>query len=295
MSEEIKIVRQMLAQMPDSSGKPIQEQRRQMDEAMAALLPPEGFSFNTAHAGGVPAEWIRYEGAPADRVIYYLHGGGYTMGSPATHQQMVAFMSRAAGVPVLSLDYRLAPEHPFPAAVEDGVAGYRWLIKQGVDPSKIVIAGDSAGGGLTAATLVALRDGGVPLPAAGVCISPWADLTGLSETYTTHAERDPMISIPGIKAMASLYLSGRDAKTPLASPVFADLTGLPPILIQVGSEEVLLGDALALDRKAKTCGVDSTLEVWPEMIHVWHFFSITLKEGRDAIDRIGEYVKNRIG
>jgi monoterpene epsilon-lactone hydrolase len=292
MNEEIKMVRDMLASMPDSTGKPIQEQRRQMDELMTAMPPPEGSSFEAENAGGVPARWIKFSGMPTDRVIFYLHGGGYSMGSPASHRQMVSYISKAAGVPALSLDYRLAPEHPFPAAVEDGVAGYQWLLKQGFNPKKIAMAGDSAGGGLTVATLVALRDGGNPMPACGICISPWADLTGESETYITNTDIDPMINVPDIKAMAALYLNGREPKTPLASPIFADLTGLPPLLIQVGSDEVLLGDSLALDRKAKTSGVDSTLEMWQDMIHVWHFFSTMLQEARDAVDRIAEFYRN---
>jgi monoterpene epsilon-lactone hydrolase len=294
MNKEIKTVRKMLAEMPDTTGKSMEEKRRGMEQATAAAHLPKGATIEQVDAGGIPAQWVRLEGAPADRIIFYLHGGGYTTGSPNTHRQMVAYICRAAGASALSLDYRLAPEHPFPAAVEDGAAGYRWLVKQGFNPAKIAIAGDSAGGGLTMATLVALRDSNDPLPAAGICLSPWVDLTGLSETYTTNAETDPMVGEAGIKEMAAMYLNGRDPKTPLASPIFADLTGLPPILIQVGSEEILLGDSLALDRRAKTYGVESTLEVWQDMIHVWQMFSPILKDGRDAIARIGAYYKDHI-
>ena len=294
MNDEIKVVRQLLASMPDSSGKPIEERRKLMELASAAAHIPEGIAVEAADAGGTPAEWLRPEGAPADRTILYLHGGGYTMGSLVTHRQMVACIAKAAAVSVLSLDYRLAPEHPFPAAVEDAAAAYRLLLKQGFAPEKIAIAGDSAGGGLTMATLVMLRDSGDPLPAAAICLSPLTDLTCSSETYSANAATEAMIAEDMIKEMAAMYLQGRDPKTPLASPIFADLTGFPPILIQVGSEEVLLGDSLALDRKAKACGVDSTLEIWQDMIHVWQAFSPILTEGRDAIARIGEFYRTYI-
>jgi acetyl esterase/lipase len=294
MSEEIKIVRQLLASMPDSSGKPIEERRKLMEQASAAAHIPEEIVVEAAVAAGRPAEWSRLKGAPEDKTILYLHGGGYTMGSLITHRQMVAFISRAAGASALSLDYRLAPEHPFPAAVEDAAAAYRWLLKQGFAPEKIAVAGDSAGGGLTVATLLMLRDSGDPLPAAAICLSPWTDLSCSSESYATNAATEAMIAEDMIKEMAAMYLNGSDPKTPLASPIFADLTGLPPLLIQVGSEEVLLGDSIALDRKAGTCGVSSTLEIWQDMIHVWQAFSPILAEGRDAINRIGEFYKAHI-
>ncbi|MBN1380924.1 MAG: alpha/beta hydrolase [Deltaproteobacteria bacterium] len=293
MSEDIKTVRELLAQMPDSSGKPVEEQRRIMEESMASAHLPTGFTIESAVADGVPAEWIKLDGAPADGAIFYLHGGGYAMGSPRTHRQTVAYIARACGVSALALNYRLAPEHPFPAAVEDAVAGYRWLLKQGIKPAQIAIAGDSAGGGLTLATLLQLRDSGDPPPACGICLSPWADLTCSSETYISKAETDPMIS-QDIKPMSSMYLNGQDPKTPLASPVFADLTGLPPILIQVGSEEMLLGDSLALARRAGLCSISMTLEIWKDMIHVWHMFSPILREGRDAIENIGTFYRDHI-
>ncbi|MBN1664481.1 MAG: alpha/beta hydrolase [Deltaproteobacteria bacterium] len=294
MNKGIKLIRDILATFPDSSGLPVEERRKQMDDRAAGMHLPRGFTVEGIDADGVQAEWVNLEGAPADRVLLYLHGGGYVVGSLVSHRQMIAYISRAAGASALSLAYRLAPEHPFPAAVEDAVTGYRWLIKQGFKPEKIAIAGDSAGGGLTMATLIKLRDSGDPLPACGICLSPWADLTGSSETYRTKAETDPMITVDGIQEMADMYLNGEDAKTPLASPVFADLTGLPPLLILVGSEEVLLDDSVELDRKAKTCGVDCTLQVWNDMIHVWPMFSPILQEGKDAIDRIGKFYKNHV-
>ena len=295
MGKDIQTVRALLAALPDTRGASVQQRREIMDKAAAASHLPRGCSVEGVDAGGVPAEWVRAEGARSDAVILYLHGGGYVIGSLASHRQMVAYICRASGAIALSLAYSLAPEHPCPAAVEDAVAGYRWLIGQGFSPGKIAIAGDSAGGGLTMATLVALRDAGDPLPAAGICISPWTDLTCSSETYRTKAQTDPMVPQDEIKEFAALYLNGKDPKTPLASPLFADLTGLPPLLIQVGTEEVLLNDSIGLDEKARACGVDSTLEIWEQMIHVWHAFSPLLSEGKEAIARIGGYFKDRIG
>ncbi|HAM46282.1 MAG TPA: alpha/beta hydrolase, partial [Alphaproteobacteria bacterium] len=232
-------------------------------------------------------------GADSEHAILYLHGGGYVIGSLVTHRALAGEISRAAKAKVLLVDYRLAPENPYPAAVEDGVAAYKWLLEQGYTAQKTAIAGDSAGGGLTAATLVALRDEGGPLPGAAVCISPWSDLTCSHETYQTRAEADPMIQQPGIADMAGAYLQGADAKSPTASPNYADLTGLPPLLIHVGDAEVLLGDSLDLHEKAKACGVDSTLEVWDEMIHVWHAFHPMLDEGKQAIEGIGVFLRDK--
>lgn len=294
MSQSIAEIKKMLAAAPDTSGLPIAEQRRYMDAVLASAPLPGGISYKSFSSDGVQGEWIDFEGAAADRVVLYLHGGGYTMGSPASHRRMTAYIARAAAMPVFSLDYRLAPEHPFPAAVHDAAAGYRCLLQRGYDARTIAIAGDSAGGGLTVAALLMIRDGGDPVPCAGVCISPWADLTGLSETYKTCGHLDPLVQIPAIREMAKLYLDGQDPATPLASPVFADLSGLPPLLIQVGTDEVLLGDSIALDCQARQCGVESTLEIWKDMIHVWHFFCPDLAEGADAVERVGSFIGQRM-
>lgn len=242
-------------------------------------------------AGGVPAEWIAAAGAADDRVILYVHGGGYVMGSIATHRELVARLSKASGARGLALDYRLAPEHPFPAAVDDAVAAYRWLLSQNIKPNNIVVAGDSAGGGLAVATLLAIRDAKLPLPAAGVGISPWVDMEGLGESMTTRAKADPVVQKQGLLGMAQLYLGGKDAKSPLAAPLHADLTGLPPLLIQVGDAETLLDDSTRLAEKAKKAGVKVELEVWPEMPHVWHLFAPFLPEGQQAIEKVGKYVR----
>jgi acetyl esterase/lipase len=195
---------------------------------------------------------------------------------------------------VFAIDYRLAPEHPFPAAVEDAVAGYRWLLSTGVDPAQIIIGGDSAGGGLTVATLVALKDAGERLPSGAVCISPWTDMALTGESLVSKAEADPMITTDGITRVRDAYVGAADPRAPLASPIYAGLSGLPPMLIHVGENEVLLDDSTRLAERAKAAGVDVTLEVWPEMFHVWHFFAAMLPEGQQAIERIGEWVRGRV-
>ncbi len=191
------------------------------------------------------------------------------------------------------LDYRLAPEAPFPAAVEDGVSGYRWLLEQGFPPAQIAIGGDSAGGGLVVAMLVSARNQGLAMPQAAVCISPWSDMMCSNDSFRTRDAADPMVKHAGITQMAALYLSGADPQDPLASPNFADLTGLPPMLIHVGSDETLHDDAIDLDRKAKADGVQSTLEVWDDMIHVWHAFHPILPEGKEGIERVGEFLRQQ--
>jgi acetyl esterase/lipase len=203
----------------------------------------------------------------------------------------MARISRAGQARVLGLNYRLAPEHPFPAAVDDAVAGYRWLLAQGAKPGRIAIAGDSAGGGLTAATLVAIRDAKLPTPGAGVMLSPWVDLEGIGESMTTRSKADPAVQKEGLLSMAAAYLQGKEARTPLAAPLYADLKGLPPLLIQVGDAETLLDDSTRLEARAKSAGVSTKLEVWPEMIHVWQLFASFLPEGQEAIEGIGKFVR----
>jgi monoterpene epsilon-lactone hydrolase len=255
-----------------------------------AVPPAADIKCERVEAGGVDAEWVCAPNAARDRFVLYLHGGGYVIGSVNTHRDMIARISRAAEARVLALNYRLAPEHPFPAAVDDAVAGYKWLLAQGAKPSRIAIGGDSAGGGLAAATLVAIRDAKLPTPAAGVMLSPWVDLEGLGESMTTRVEADPVVRKEGLVGMAQAYLGGQDPKTPLAAPLYADLKGLPPLLIQVGDAETLLDDSTRLEARAKAAGVNTKLEVWPEMIHVWQLFASFLPEGQQAIDGIGKFI-----
>ena len=269
------------------------DRREGIETLVASLGSSSDVSVDQADAGGVPAEWVSAPGAASDRAVLYLHGGGYVVGSPVSHREIAARLSAAASARVLVIDYRLAPENPFPAPVDDATAAYRWLLDQGVDPERAAVAGDSAGGGLTVAALVALRDAGDPLPAAGVCISPWVDLEGLGESMTTRAKHDPMVSRESLEETAAAYLAGADPRSPLAAPIYADLRGLPPLLIQVGTAEALYDDSTRLDERARAAGVDSTLQVWEEMVHVWHIFAPILPEGQQAIESIGEYLRER--
>ena len=292
-SQELNAVISMLrAQTP--AVEPSVAEMRAGIEALATLAPmAPDVRREAVSAGGLPAEWIVAPPARADCVILYLHGGGYVIGSIKTHRDLAARLSRAAQARVLVIDYRLAPEHPFPAAVDDATAAYRWLLSIGVQPPKIVIGGDSAGGGLTVATLVALCEARLPLPAAGVCLSPWVDLEGTGESMTTKAAVDPMVRRDELQRMAAMYLNGRDPRTPLAAPLHADLTGLPALLIQVGTAETLLDDSTRLAARARAAGVEATLEPWEDMIHVWQAFAAILPEGQQAIERIGEFVRQR--
>jgi acetyl esterase/lipase len=265
---------------------------RAVFEEMAAPAEAD-IKSERVSAGGVDAEWVSAPNAAADRVVLYLHGGGYVIGSVKTHRDLMGRISRAAKARVLGLDYRLAPEHPFPAAVDDAVAGYKYLLAQGIKPSKIAVAGDSAGGGLTVAALVAIRDAKLAMPAAGVCLSPWVDLEGIGESMKTRAQADPVVQREALVGMAQAYLQGKDPKTPLAAPLYADLKGLPPLLIQVGDAETLLDDSNRLAARARAADVQVKLEVWPEMIHVWQLFSSFLPEGQQAVEVIGKYIAER--
>jgi acetyl esterase/lipase len=266
----------------------VAKERENLDK-MSALMSRRS-PGQPATLNGVSGEWLFPETGDGGRTLLYLHGGGYVLGSPLSHRDMVGAIADAAHAKVFLADYRLAPEHPFPAAVDDAVAAYEGLLETGVDPARLCIAGDSAGGGLTVATLLALRDRKLPLPAAGICISPWADLTCSSGSMTSMAEADPMLRPDALRWMAGLYLNGQDPQSPLASPVYADLRDLPPLLIQVGTEEALYDDAITLSRVARDAGVDATLEVWEGMMHVWHLMARLIPEGRQAIQVIGAFV-----
>ena len=264
------------------------------EELMSEFHVDEDIVCEPVGAGGVPAEWIYDPNAAADRVLLYLHGGGYMIGSMRTYRVPLSLLSRASGVRVLGLEYRLAPENPFPAAVEDSIAAYRWLLGQGIEPNKIAIAGDSCGGGQAVATLVALRYWGIPLPAAAVSHSGWTDLANTGESFITKAEEDPIIDRDMVDNMAMAYLGDTDRKTPLASPCYADLQGLPPLLVQVGTAEVLLDDSVKFAERAKAAGVDVTLEVWDDMPHVWWAFASFLPEGQQAIEHCGEFIRKHM-
>jgi monoterpene epsilon-lactone hydrolase len=294
-SEALNNLIELMRDLPIREDATFRELREDMENFIAPFPLPDGTKVEPVDADGVPAEWLATPGADMSKTLLFLHGGGYVMGSINTHRAFNAGLSTATGARCLSLDYRLAPEHPFPAAIDDAVTGYRWLLSQNSAPDRIAICGDSAGGGLTIATLVALKNAGIPLPCAGVTLSPWTDLEGTGESMTTKADVDPMVQKEGTARMADAYLNGKDQRTPLASPLYADLHGLPPLLIQVGSAEILLDDSTRLAMRAKEAGVETEIEVWDDMIHVFQVFASMLPEGQQAIDKIGVFLKKQWG
>ncbi|MGC2445439.1 alpha/beta hydrolase [Candidatus Binatus sp.] len=287
-SEQLNKVIERIKSQPQNPSASMEQRRAGMEKISERV--PADVTCEKVSAGGVNAEWIAAPGAAADRVILYLHGGGYVVGSINTHRAMVSRIARASNARALAIDYRLAPEHPFPAAVEDTIAAYKWLLAQGYKPGKIVISGDSAGGGLTLAALRAIRDAKLPMPACAVPISPWTDLEGTGESVRTRAARDVMVTQDNLAHSAKQYYGAHDPKDPLVSPVHANFRGLPPMLIQVGDAEILLDDSTRVAKSAKLAGVEVDLEVWDDMPHVWHVFAKLLPEGQQAIDKIGKFV-----
>jgi epsilon-lactone hydrolase len=282
--------------MLDEASLSAQELRAGMESMVGALPLLDGTTVEVVDVDGVPSEWVRPAVVAApDACILYLHGGGYVIGSCNTHRPLASHLAARTGLPVLLVDYRLGPEHVFPAAVDDALAAYGWLLGQGFEPARVVIAGDSAGGGLTLATLLALRDRNLPLPALGVPISPWTDLTLSGESMSSMADRDPMVTRDGLQRMADWYVGDGDPRAPLVSPLFGDLDGLPPLLIHVGEVETLRDDAVRFAERATAAGVEVTLEVWPEMIHVWHVFGPAVPESEAAVTRVAEFITQRLG
>lgn len=256
---------------------------------------PADITWEPVDVGGVTAEWVTPANGEPGRAIVYLHGGGYATGSAEAFRSLSSHLARAARARVLAVDYRLAPEHPFPAAVDDALAAYRFVLADGHAPEQVAVAGDSSGGGLALATLIALRDAGGPMPAAAVCLSPWTDLTLSGASMGANAESDAMVREATLALMAEAYLGDVDRRTPTASPLFADLEGLPPLLIQVGTAELLLDDARRLAERARAAGVDVTLEEWDDVFHVWHSFADLLPEARDAFAAIAAHVDRTLG
>jgi epsilon-lactone hydrolase len=270
-------------------------QRRRDFDAMGGAYPTAAdVKVEAVTASGVPAEWTTTPDAQSDAAVLFVHGGGYVVGSLLSHRHMVSEIGRAAHARTLALHYRLAPEHPFPAPVEDTIAGYRFLLAQGLRPGRIAIACDSAGGGLTVAALVAIRDAGLPQPACGWCISPWVDMQAIGGSMTDNAGRDPSVQKDAILEMARYYMGTADPRSPLAAPLYADLRGIAPLFIQVGSVETLLDDSIRLARRAGLADVPVDLQIWPEMMHVWHIYSAELKAGRGAIEAGGAFIRSMI-
>ena len=278
-----------------SGEQTIEELRANWEKFAESFPPASDISFEPVSAAGVASEWVTAPGAAPDRVMLFFHGGGYTIGTLASYRNFTGNLARGTGARLLAVGYRLAPEHPFPAALEDAVTSYRWLIDAGVPPHRIVIAGDSAGGGLALAAAVALRDRGYPLPAAIVAICPSTDLAKEGASVRERAHLDPIVNYESSMAHALRYVGKKDdLKHPLASPLYADLHGLPPILILVGTHESLFDDSTRFAAKAEAAGVEVELDIWEEMIHVWPLFADILPEGREAIEKIGNYVRTRI-
>jgi len=286
-----QLIEGMRANGPDFTRPPA-EARAEFEGLLATMPEPEGFTFHDTDLGGIPAIECHADGGAGEGALLYFHGGGYVVGSARGYRGLPANLGRAAGLPAFAIEYRLAPEHPFPAAIEDAVTAYRALLERGVDAGRIVLAGDSAGGGLAVAAMLALREQGLPLPAAALLLSPWADLACEGRSFVSKVEEDPSLTPAGLRAMAGHYLQGADPRDPLASPIFADLSGLPPLMIQVGSSEILLDDAVRLAGAAGAGGTAVRLEIWPEMIHVWQSFAFMLPEGREAIEAAGRFLRD---
>lgn len=250
---------------------------------------PPGVRVEKTAVAGVPAEWIHPQIADNGNTLLYLHGGGYSICGPDTHRGLVARLASAAKMRALLLDYRLAPEHPFPAAVEDAYAAYKSLLAEGADPSRLTIAGDSAGGGLTLALLMKLRDAGEPLPAGAALLSPWTDLAMSGWSHITHGRLDPMLSLDAALTAARHYLQDASPTEPLASPLYGNFEGLPPLLIHVGANEILLDDSRRVAEKAQAAGVEVTLRVWPGLPHVFQAFP-QLPEARASVAELGTFL-----
>ncbi|MEM9293188.1 MAG: alpha/beta hydrolase [Acidobacteriota bacterium] len=263
-------------------------------EQFAALFPPQGGVLRSAaEVGGVPCEWARP--AVAGRgVVIYFHGGGYVSGSVATHRDLVCRLAKSAEFPVLSVGYRLAPEHPYPAALEDARAVYTALLAQGRSPQQIVLAGDSAGAGLCLALLMNLRDRGEPLPAGAALLSPWVDLTHSGPSIESRRALDPVLQPRLLRDVADAYLQGDDPRQPSVSPLFGSFEGLPPLEILVGTREILLDDARRVAAAAYQAGIDVRLEIWRHQVHVWPLFASLIEEGQEAIEQLGAFCHLRL-
>jgi epsilon-lactone hydrolase len=262
---------------------------------MAAVPVPADVASSITSSGGIPGVDVEVDGIDAGKVILYLHGGAYAIGSAASSVGLAADLARRAGVRLISVDYRLAPEHPHPAALEDAVAAYKGLLDLERSPTRIAIAGESAGAGLAVATLVALKAAGLPRPAAAVLMSPWVDLTLSGKSVAEKAAVDPALTPDGLERRARDYVAAGDPKNGLISPLFADLTGLPPLLIQVGSHEILLDDATRLAARAAAADVAVTLEVTPQVPHVFQGFAAMLEEGDAALASAGDFLRKHLG
>ena len=292
-SDELAQLRGMLAAAPIDFSSNAQEVRAMFDGMIATFPVDESYNFTEKTIGGITGHWLDAPKKSAN-VMLYIHGGAMLVGTAFGYRGLSGNLAQASGVNMFSIDYRLAPESTFPAALDDSHAAYEGLLAEGYKAENIVVAGDSAGGGLVLSLLLKLKGAGKPQPAAAVVLSPWADLTHSGETMKTKKDVDNSLSQVGLQAGADQYLAGASATDPLASPLFGDYAGIAPLLIEVGSEEILLADSTRLAAKAGEAKVDVTLHIWPEMPHDWSLFSFMLSEGRDMIAEVGTWVSARL-
>jgi monoterpene epsilon-lactone hydrolase len=271
---------------------PLRVSRWLLKRSVARLRLQPGVQRQTLLADGVPCEWLISQTASPDQVLLYLHGGGFVLGVTHLHLKMVAYMAEKMAVRALMVDYRLGPEYPYPAALDDCVAAYRWLLKQGIQAHNIVLAGDSAGGNLAITSQMKLRDGGLPLPAAAACLSPVTDFT--NKDNPQDGFKDPILPARAINFYNRAYVGQSDPRNPLISPVYGDLHGLPPLLVHVGEDEILREDALRLTNLAKSVGVDVRLEIYPRMWHVWQLY-LNMPQSVQSLDDIGSFLKAHVG
>ncbi|MGE0601255.1 MAG: alpha/beta hydrolase [Dehalococcoidia bacterium] len=296
-AEAINAQMKLVREAAKASGVvPTLEQQREGILLVAqSATEPAGVTVTEAYAGGCRAYWHDPQGVDPDRVLIYFHGGGYVVGSPKSHGRLASHIANAVGCRVLSVDYRLAPEHPHPAAVEDATSVYRWVLAQGFKPEHIAISGDSAGGGLTLATLLSLKMNGLPQPAAAVPLSPWADMEGTGDSMTTNAPYDLIVQKDVLQGMAASFLGEANPRDPLAAPLYGDYAGVCPLYIQVGGAETLLDDSVRVADRARAAGVDVQVDVFPEMQHVFQLSVGNMPEATDAVTRIGQYLKPKLG
>jgi acetyl esterase/lipase len=273
----------------------VERKRKNLESRVFLFRKPRNVSVEEISIEGISCEWLFPPSYNKDWVVIYLHGGAYIAGSPNTHRGLAARIGKTSESPVLFIDYSRAPENPFPAALDDVVKVYSWLIKQKeVNPKKIVITGDSAGGGLTLSTLIKLREDGMSLPAAAVCLSPWTDLAITGESVEKKAKEEIMLTRNELIQSAKIYLGDTDCKNPLASPLYADLKGLPPILLQTGSKEIILDDTTRFAKKAKEEGVEVISDIWPGLWHVFQIYGNLMPESKKALEKIGRFIREKL-
>lgn len=291
----VRAVTSVYFDLVDAESANVQRSRRRLDTLGRLIPPARGVEVSKAPMAELSAEWLIPAEATAGKVLLYLHGGAYVLGSAHSHRHMVSYLARAGNVATLMPEYRLAPEHPFPAAIEDAVRVFDALMADGYTPDDILIGGDSAGGGLAVATMLSLKEQGKPMPGAAFLLSPWLDLSASGESMQSRAEHDPWFNAADIPIVARYYCGEANVRNPLVSPVYADVAGLPPMHIQVGSDEILLSDATRLADKLRAAGSDVDIEVFDEMWHVFQAFLLVVPESREAIDRMGAAIRRVTG